>query len=124
MGPIRFETWRGVMIRVTLPDPPPNYQTEVRQPGLRFLAVNSNPTNAEWGKHRYWQSTHQYLYDGHNGVCVYSASWTPRPRQRGVDHTSIDHFVPKSVRPRLAYEWSNFRMVRSKLNNRKDSFQD
>jgi hypothetical protein len=112
------------MIPVVLPAPPAHYQTKVRQPGLAFLAVTPNPTSNEWNQHRYWQEIHQDLYRWHKGVCVYSASWTPHPRHRGVDHTSIDHFVPKSKNRPLAYEWSNFRMVRSKLNNRKDNFED
>ena len=112
------------MIPVQLPAPPAHYSTAVRQPGLKFLASTPKPTNPQWNKHRYWQNIHGDLYNWHNGVCVYCASWTPRPRGHGVDHTSIDHFVPKSKNPPLAYEWSNFRLVRSKLNNRKDNFQD
>jgi hypothetical protein len=112
------------MIPVSLPSPPAHYQSRVREPGLLFLAATPNPTSDEWGQHRYWQRIHGYLYNRHKGICVYCASWTPHPRRRGVDHTSIDHFVPKSKDPALAYEWSNFRMVRAKLNNRKDSFED
>jgi len=113
------------MIPVTLPAPPPHYETRVRQPGMLFLAATPNPTSAEWNQHRFWQNIHQDLYRGHRGVCVYCASWTPHPRsRRGVDHTSIDHFVPKSKNRTLAYEWSNFRLVRSRLNNRKDNFED
>ncbi len=112
------------MIPVTLPAPPAHYVTRVRQPGMLFLAATPNPTSAEWNQHRYWQNIHEDLYRWHKGVCVYCASWTPHPRRRGVDHTSIDHFVPKSKNLPLAYEWSNFRMVRSKLNNRKDYFED
>jgi len=112
------------MIPVNLPIPPAHYQTRVRQPGLAFLAATPNPTNDEWNQHRYWQYIHQDLYNWHKGICVYCASWTPHPRDRGVDHTSIDHFVPKSRNRILAYERSNFRLVRSKLNNRKDSFED
>jgi hypothetical protein len=112
------------MIRVSLPPPPAHYLAQVRQPGLTFLAANPNPTSKEWARHRYWQNIHGDLYAWHKGVCVYCASWTPHPRHRAVDHTSIDHFVPKSVNRALAYEWSNFRLVRSKLNNRKDNFQD
>jgi len=112
------------MIPVFLPIPSAHYQTKVRQPGLAFLAATPNPTSDEWSRHRYWQNIHRELYKWHRGVCVYCASWTPHPRQGRIDHTSIDHFVPKSKNPPLAYEWSNFRMVRAKLNNRKDNFQD
>lgn len=112
------------MMPVALPPPPAHYETQVHQAGLSFLARTPNPTSDEWKAHRFWQNVHEDLYRWHKGVCVYCASWTPHPRHRGVDHTSIDHFVPKSRNRALAYEWSNFRMVRSKLNNRKDNFQD
>ena len=36
----------------------------------------------------------------------------------------VDHFYPKSVRPDMAYEWSNFRLASLKLNCRKREFQD
>jgi hypothetical protein len=31
----------------------------------------------------------------------------------------VDHFQPKSVRPDLAYEWSNYRLAHQKLNSYK-----
>lgn len=113
------------MIPVSLSAPPPHYKTRVRRPGMQFLAATPNPTSNDWSRHRYWQKIHRYLYEWHKGVCVYCASWTPRSRKHSsVDHTSIDHFVPKSKDRLRAYEWSNFRMVRSKLNHRKDNFED
>lgn len=113
------------MIRVSLPPPPPRYEAEVHRPGLAFLATTPNPTRNEWGMHRYWSNVHSDLYRWHKGVCSYCASWTPRTARRGgLDHTSIDHFVPKSRNTRLAYTWENFRLVRAKLNHRKADFQD
>jgi hypothetical protein len=41
-----------------------------------------------------------------------------------LDHTSIDHYIPKSADPTKAYEWSNFRLSRSRLNQRKANFRD
>ncbi len=32
---------------------------------------------------------------------------------------SIDHFIPKSKNPSLAYKWSNFRYASSRFNSRK-----
>ena len=37
---------------------------------------------------------------------------------------TVDHFVPKSVRPTLAYEWSNYRLVCARMNGRKGDKQD
>lgn len=38
--------------------------------------------------------------------------------------SSVDHFVPKTVDPNLAYEWSNFRLSSLKLNSYKGSHTD
>jgi hypothetical protein len=113
------------MIRVSLPTPPSYYETAIRQPGLAFLSATPNPRGIEWNQHRYWTRSHGFLYKWHKGICVYCASWTPRrARASGIDHTSIDHFVPKSKDPKNAYTWGNFRLARSKLNNRKSDFED
>ena len=113
------------MIRVSLPASPAHYVSTVRQPGLAFLAATPHPTRDDWQRHRYWSEIHGYLYREHQGVCGYCASWTPRrPRKGGPDHTSIDHFIPKSRDPQRAYEWENFRLARAKLNNRKADFED
>lgn len=34
-------------------------------------------------------------------------------------NASVDHFAPKSVRPDLAYEWTNFRLALDKINSYK-----
>ena len=112
------------MIRVSLPHSPPHYESKVRLPGTAFLASTPRPTADDWRRERHWSHIHSDLYRWHKGVCVYCASWTPRNATRGADHTSVDHFVPKSAMPRLAYEWSNFRLSRAKLNHRKADFQD
>ncbi|OQX23958.1 MAG: hypothetical protein BWK80_23295 [Desulfobacteraceae bacterium IS3] len=113
------------MIRVTLPQPPPNYNSKVKKPGKAFLKRNPNPTGKHWKKHKYWAKIHNYLYNQHKGICLYCASWTPRKQDSAkLDYTSVDHFQPKTHHPDLAYEWSNFRLCRARLNNYKSDFQD
>ena len=34
---------------------------------------------------------------------------------------SVDHFLPKTTHPRLAYEWSNFRLASGRVNSSKGS---
>ncbi len=34
---------------------------------------------------------------------------------------SVDHFLPKTTHPRLAYEWSNFRLASGRVNNSKSN---
>lgn len=70
-------------------------------------------------------SVHDQLYDLYGGICLYCASWTARKtstRLRG--NTSVDHFLPKSICPEFAYEWTNYRLCRSQLNQRKDDSLD
>jgi len=111
------------MIRVTLPLPPAHYKADVKDPGEAFIRAVPRPTAEQWDSHRFWQLIHQDLYDGLKGICCYCASWSPR-RSRGDDHTSIDHFIPKGKVPGLAYAWSNFRLCRERLNNRKKGHFD
>jgi hypothetical protein len=60
------------------------------------------------------------MYNEYQGICMYCASWTPRtPRNASFIQTSIDHFMPKGIFPKLAYEWSNFRLCRNDINTRK-----
>ena len=110
---------------VTLPLAPAHYEASVRSPGMAFLDATPNPNRSDWEQHRYWKEIHQYLYDSLKGICSYCASFTPRKRSPSLlDHSSIDHFIPKSINNALAYEWENFRLCRTRLNNRKSAFQD
>lgn len=113
------------MIHVDIPAPPPHYHTQVREPGNTFLLNNPHPSKTDWDRHRYWSKIHGALYSNLHGICSYCATYTPRRQdQRFIDHTSIDHFVPKGKIPALAYEWTNFRLARAKLNNRKGEHED
>lgn len=114
------------MIRIQLPPAPAHYEAQVRIPGHAFLAANPHPTRDAWNPHRYWSRIHGYLYAQLRGICVYCASYTPRrPSAKSVDHTTIDHYVPKSRGDhRQAYEWTNFRLCRARLNHRKADLGD
>ena len=114
------------MIRIHLPPAPAHYESQVLIPGLSFLAANPHPSGDDWNGHHEWRHIHDYLYSELRGVCAYCATYTPRrPEPRSIDHTSIDHFVPKSLPPYVqAYEWANFRLCRARLNHRKGNFQD
>jgi hypothetical protein len=110
------------MIRVQLYAPPNDYVRRVKTPGERFLARNPHPTTAQFKPHSYWQLIHNDLYNIYNGICSYCASWTPRHASlTDPNYTSIDHFIPKSIDHRLAYEWSNYRLCRARLNSKKDN---
>jgi len=36
-----------------------------------------------------------------------------------ADNGTVDHFLPKTVHPQLAYEWSNFRLASGRVNSSK-----
>lgn len=113
------------MINIQLPTPSPNYVADVKKPGEAFLRRTPNPTQDDWRRNNYWRKIHDYLYGAHNGICLYCASWTPRNQQEGhFERTTIDHYIPKSIDKTKAYEWDNFRLCRSRLNNRKENFTD
>jgi hypothetical protein len=113
------------MIRVPAYSEPTDFNAKVRSRGNAFLATNRHPANAQWRSNDFWTLSHDPLYKLYGGICMYSASWTARKNNSRLGgNTSIDHFLPKSICPELAYEWSNFRLCRSQLNQRKDDSLD
>ena len=109
------------MIRIEKFAPPANYEREVRRPGLNFLRRNPNPSAIDFSRHSYWKAIHNELYQLYSGICSYCSSWTARNPRPNRDNTSVDHFIPKSIHPNLAYEWTNFRLCRARLNAKKDN---
>lgn len=107
------------MIRIVKQPPPSHYFNLVRNPGRAFIKRHPNPTANEFARHSFWREIHDYLYQINNGICAYCSSWTPRSSLSSDDHTSVDHFIPKSFAPYLAYEWSNYRLCRARINQRK-----
>ena len=92
------------------PQPEPDIFDElVRVPGKRFLkkASGTKLTNKQWQYHDYWKNIRTHLYKAYDGVCAYNAHWIPK----GSSVPNVDHFIPKSVKPELAYEWSNYRLA-------------
>jgi hypothetical protein len=60
------------------------------------------------------------LYRAYGGICAYSAEWIPP----STGEMSVDHFIPKSVRPLLAYEWGNYRLAARRYNGFKRDHTD
>jgi hypothetical protein len=94
------------------PQPEPDdFDQKVRQPGLAFLSKVPNPKTKEWRD--YWVKSLPDLYKSYNKICAYSAQWISRPE----GNPTVDHFLPKSAKPELAYEWHNFRLACLTLNH-------
>lgn len=103
------------MIFVKMQPEPADFSESVREPGIAFLKKNHRPTNKQWKPHAYWQRSLWDMRQAYNCICAYAAHWI----SSDTGGHSIDHFIPKSVHPDLAYEWSNFRYASLKFNNRK-----
>lgn len=102
------------MIRVELRPEYESFDRDVRRPGAAFLSTNSAPNNKEFRKHEYWSRSRRQLWEAYDRICAYTSFYLPTGG-------SVDHFVPKSCMPQLAYEWSNFRLCEERVNNWKKS---
>ena len=109
------------MIPVACQPEPDDFDELVRTPGKKFLKKlsNSKPKSRQWEKQNHWKHSLPHLYKAYNGMCAYIARWIPRG-----DNPNVDHFIPKSVRSDLAYEWSNYRLACPLINTLKKDFQD
>jgi hypothetical protein len=97
-----------------------NFDEKVRKPGLAFLSEVPNPTTKEWKPRDYWVKSLPDLYKAYNHICAYSAQWIPYD----TGNPGVDHFIPKTDKPELAYEWDNFRLACSKMNSNKGTKPD
>lgn len=100
------------MIRVTPSPEYPSFDTDVRKPGAAFLATFPAPTSEQFKKRNYWSRATRELHASYSGICAYTAMYLP---QLG----SVDHFLPKTTHPHLAYEWSNYRLASGRVNSSK-----
>ena len=89
------------------------FDDEVRQPGLQFLKAKRHPNSREFDEHEYWRRARPHLVRAYAGFCAYTSLYIVGPDE------SVDHFYPKSKYPCLAYEWSNYRLARRKVNSHK-----
>lgn len=106
------------MIRVTESPEPPRFDELVKVPGQEFLATNPTP---KWNEFKpLWRAILGEIRDAYRSVCAYSCHFVPF--DTGGD--TVEHYRPKTLYPQLAYEWSNYRFVCSRLNGRKGNFED
>ncbi len=108
------------MIYVEPRPEPDTFNEQVRAPGRRFLEATPNPTTQEFSQHSYWRRNAGELYASYGGICAYSCHWIAPD----TGWKTVEHFVPKSIDPLLAYEWANYRLVCGRLNGRKGNHQD
>lgn len=107
--------WGEAMIPVVPQPEPPSFEDKVRSPGRSFLRKFANPSNELFKRASYWQACLPELRQAYSEICAYSGCWVH------YEGGTVDHFLPRSVRPDLAYEWTNYRLAFAKLNFYKGS---
>jgi len=114
---------------------PPHFDRTVRQPGLRAIAelVGEAPQRSA-GKPfdqvadtrdmipaasfpPYWREALDDLHAAYDRVCAYLCV-------RISTDPSVDHYVAKSRRWDLVYEWSNYRLACASMNSYKGEYGD
>jgi hypothetical protein len=108
------------MIRIEKQPEPNDFNNRVRRRGRRFLQGTPKPTSKQWRSHSYWREFGSQLHDAYSGICAYSCHWIPY--DTGAD--TVEHFRPKDVYQKEAYEWDNYRLVCATLNGRKGVNED
>jgi hypothetical protein len=112
------------MIPITPQPEPSDFNERVKSKGEAYL-TQKPPTDTPLGK-KYWKGKEYWidslndLWSAYGGICAYSCHWIAC--DTGV--ATVDHFIPKSINPSLAYDWTNFRLASLKLNSRKRDHQD
>lgn len=88
----------------------------VRSKGTAYLAKNPGTRDLR----PFWRDCLTNLWEAYDGICAYSCFHIPGV----IGGATVDHFLPKSSHPALAYEWTNYRLASQKLNARKQDFED
>ncbi|WNG23971.1 hypothetical protein F0U62_07985 [Cystobacter fuscus] len=126
------------------PEPTPpgfDFDGRVRQPGLSALAelTGQPPTLKRRGRkiakradriedlepnvlreYDYWTRAIDALHAAYAGICAYACVYI-----EPLCGPTVDHFAAMvSAEPRLAYEWSNYRLACSLMNARKREFPE
>lgn len=99
-----------------------DFDAEVRQPGLAWLAKHKIAANGPPPKGtnlpRYWSKSNKMLWKAYSGQCAYLAIYFEWP----TGASSTDHFVAKSNHAGDAYEWRNYRLACLGPNRLKNAF--
>lgn len=112
------------MIHVAAQPEPISFDQEVRQKGLAWLRrkkiAMDQPLPLETNIEPYWRHCLDDMHASYDGCCAYLTIFF----ERVTGGSSVDHFIAKSQRADLAYEWSNYRLACSRMNSRKRDYDD
>lgn len=113
------------MIPVSPMPEPANFDETVRSPGRQYLKKYGIRKQGDTAGRRilwsadkadYWRRCSAELIQEYRSICCYVAMKINRDPGEHDRHTSVEHFVPKSKEPWLAYEWTNYRLASRKAN--------
>lgn len=118
------------MIHVTPQKEPAGFAEKVAIPGKKWLleqkwydstrpeGEQTVPPRTEWDS--CWTKVGKELYNAYNGVCAYLGIRF----ELATGTSSVDHFLPKTKYPGLAYRWENYRLSCLGENRRKGQKTD
>ena len=95
---------------------PSEFDRLVRQPGSKFLDSHGLPRKASEFR-PYWKKIREELGRQYGNICAYTCIYL-------AGAGTVDHFLPKMQFPRLAYEWTNYRLASERANQRKSEHRD
>lgn len=115
------------MIRVSPQPEPSDFALKVTLPGEQWLKDQkwydtSRPNDYQKAPKRtefppFWTGISKEIYDAYNGICAYLGIYF----EYVSGASSVDHFLPKTKFPGLAYKWMNYRLSCLGINRRKNS---
>lgn len=112
------------MISVTAQPEPASFDRDVRQKGLAYLnrknIILHQPIPPKIKIEPFWRECLDDLYKSYEGTCAYLCVHFERVTGGG----GVDHFIAKSQRADLAYDWGNYRLACSIMNSRKREYDD
>jgi len=127
------------MIRVELAEEPPNFDRDMRHPGLRAIRemAGEPATSKRAGRPRkkvvasreairaedfppFWRNALEDMLAAYKRLCAYTCLYI----ERVTGGASVDHMIPKSMRWDQVYEWSNYRLACALMNSRKSKAAD
>ena len=112
------------MIPVRPAEEPPNFDADVRRPGLQAVS-RLGQTFGGRGQipagefPAYWRRILPELLTRYERICSYLCLYIPH----GTGAPSVDHMVAKSMRWDQVYEWTNYRLACSLMNARKGAVE-
>lgn len=119
------------MIPVELKKEPQDFDEKVRKPGLAWLneqeffdssipVTNRQRVPEKTEFPACWRKCAKQLFEAYDGICAYLSV----KLFKITGDNSVDHFLPKTLYPGQAYEWSNYRLSSLGVNRTKSTQVD